>query len=136
MEKLCSFSKRNCFATSTNFLLCTFSFKLAVTKQELQCPWVTNDRRYVLTQYHAQHCLSLTALVVGTSKISLTSLRTSDAFIPTCSHQQYVSFQLGLWFKFIQVTAKNEDICWRSWPKSSSRNGVKSGISIFWRVSM
>ena len=58
------------------------------------------DRRYVLTLHNVERDLSLTSLVVGTCKISLTCLSTSDtnsfrdefndeiiyiaSFIPTC----------------------------------------------------
>ena len=101
---------------------------------------------------NVEHDLSLKALVVGTVKISWTSLTTSDtnsfwdafndelivmaSFIPTC-------FSSTLWVKVFSWVSnlnsyssllKNEDICWSSWSKSSSRNAFKSNISSFWRV--
>ena len=64
-------------------------------------------QRWLAAIHNVEHDLSLTTLVAGSDKISLTSLSTSDtnyfwdefndeisfiaSFIPTTFHQQYVS---------------------------------------------
>ena len=97
---------------------------------------------------NVEHDLSLTALVVGAVKISLTSLSTSDtnsfsdgfndeiiivaSFTPTC-FSSTICIKFFSWvsnFYLCRSLLKNKEICWNSWPNSSSRNTFKNKFQL------
>ena len=78
MEKYLFSNWKAMFASSTNFSLYTCFLNVVTIKQKVAGLWVIDKCRHVLTLHNIEHDLSLTALVVGTSKISWKSLSTSN----------------------------------------------------------